>query len=523
VGVTRPGLAALLAAGLSLVAAPAAAASAARVVVSAGSSTLGAATSARIDLDAGDTPAAFAALYVPAGYGVVSGQPTGATIGSVASGEAELGGVVEQLTGSLVVRDPASAAADAAAVACGAPGAPAGWALELATSQGSIAVPVVARPATESFAAFRLDLCFGAAGLTLHSVKLTLPALVQNPTAAGVYAWRAVLVPPGSGGAGSAVEARSLLAVPVRVSLAGRYDARRQQAVLAGVVTAGGSPLAHATLPLFATSGGRGGVRSGSVTTDGAGRFSVRRAVHKRTSFRVSGSLRAQDVTATSCGDPIAPGGCVSATRSELAAESPSVRVTPPAIALGHAVLRYGSRGAQVRLLQEQLIRLHYLPPGAHGGVLDDRTWHAVVAFQGWRYLGRTGVVDARTWRALATAILPQPFWGMHRGVEIDISRQVLLLVDHGRTVRAIHVSTAAPGHYTPHGHFHVYRKERLSWSVPFKVWMPYANYFDAGFAVHGLASVPAYPASHGCVRVPLVEAPIVYAFTYVGMPVWVR
>jgi len=34
-----------------------------------------------------------------------------------------------------------------------------------------------------------------------------------------------------------------------------------------------------------------------------------------------------------------------------------------------------------------------------------------------------------------------------------------------------------------------------------------YPSYFSGGFAIHGSASVPAYPASHGCVRVPMFAA----------------
>ena len=78
---------------------------------------------------------------------------------------------------------------------------------------------------------------------------------------------------------------------------------------------------------------------------------------------------------------------------------------------------------------------------------------------------------------------------------------------------RAIHVSTGAPGTPTPTGRFRVYRKQRESWSVPFRVWLPWASYFSAGFALHGYADVPPFPASHGCVRIPLSEAPTVYAF----------
>jgi hypothetical protein len=168
-------------------------------------------------------------------------------------------------------------------------------------------------------------------------------------------------------------------------------------------------------------------------------------------------------------------------------------------------------------------VELRYLPPGSVNGLFGERTWHAVVAFQGWEGLPRDGVVAARTWRRLDHAHAPRPWGGLERGVQIDRSRQVLLMVNGGRLVRALHVSTAAPGHVTPAGHFSVYRKEVLSWSIPFQAWMPYANYFYGGFAVHGYSSVPPYPASHGCVRVPMIEAPILYAFATYGTPVWIR
>jgi len=175
-----------------------------------------------------------------------------------------------------------------------------------------------------------------------------------------------------------------------------------------------------------------------------------------------------------------------------------------------------------VRRLREELVRLRYLPPGGVGTVFDERTWHAVVAFQGWNGLPRDGVAGRGTWMLLERAAPPRPFGGMRAGIQIDLGRQVALLVRDGRTVRAIHVSTGAFGR-TPRGRFAVYRKERLSWSVPFSTWMPWASYFLGGYAMHAYPSVPAYPASHGCVRLPPVEAPGVYAFARYGTAVWVR
>ena len=97
-----------------------------------------------------------------------------------------------------------------------------------------------------------------------------------------------------------------------------------------------------------------------------------------------------------------------------------------------------------------------------------------------------------------------------------------MLLVDHGKLVRAVHVSTGMPGLATPAGRFAVYLKSPDWWSTRYDVWMSYASFFVGGDAIHGFAPVPAYPASHGCVRMSLPEAPFVYGFLKLGTPVFV-
>jgi lipoprotein-anchoring transpeptidase ErfK/SrfK len=160
-----------------------------------------------------------------------------------------------------------------------------------------------------------------------------------------------------------------------------------------------------------------------------------------------------------------------------------------------------------------RLVALGYLPAGGVTRILDARGQNALLAFQGWEGLPRTAVLDDATARRLATADRPHPIVGSSRAVEILRARGVALLVRGDRVVRAIHVSTGAPGRATPSGSFRVYRKERMSWSRPFSAWLPYASYFTGGIALHEYPSVPAYPASHGCVRVPHDEAPTVYGF----------
>ena len=90
-------------------------------------------------------------------------------------------------------------------------------------------------------------------------------------------------------------------------------------------------------------------------------------------------------------------------------------------------------------------------------------------------------------------------------GDHIEVSKplQVLFVVRGGRVILVSHVSTGATGN-TPAGRWHVYSK------VP--GWLPDgmfdSSFFLRGFAIHGYPTVPFYPGSHGCVRVPLWLAP---------------
>lgn len=192
----------------------------------------------------------------------------------------------------------------------------------------------------------------------------------------------------------------------------------------------------------------------------------------------------------------------------------------PTRVARSAATLQLGSRGAAVWRMQQELERLGYLPAGSADGVFGERTWQAVVAFQGWSGIERDGVAGAHTRAALSSAHRPTP-WSTAEGMEVHIPQQVLLLVRGGRVWRAVHVSTGRPGWPTPVGHFDVIERDVQSWSAPFDVWMPLAQYFFPGFAIHEFSEVPDYPASHGCVRVPEVEARVVWDFGRVGMRVW--
>lgn len=191
--------------------------------------------------------------------------------------------------------------------------------------------------------------------------------------------------------------------------------------------------------------------------------------------------------------------------------------------ATAHAGLQYGDKGPAVLALQKRLIGLKYLAVAARNGVYGYRTLQAVTAFQGWVGLTRDGVAGPATFGRLSTAHIPIPWSRSVRHMEVHKSRQVLLLIAHGLVVRAIHVSTAAPGHVTPVGFFTIYRKERMSWSRQFSVWLPFADYFTGGYAFHEYPDVPGYPASHGCIRMPAGDATLVWYWATLGTRVRIQ
>ncbi|MCW3014958.1 MAG: hypothetical protein JWO02_2050 [Solirubrobacterales bacterium] len=180
-----------------------------------------------------------------------------------------------------------------------------------------------------------------------------------------------------------------------------------------------------------------------------------------------------------------------------------------------------GPAVAGIKEVQQRLADFGFLPAGAVDGLAGYQTQQAIMAFQAWHGLQRDGVAGPMTKQKLAKAGRPQPRGtGPARRLEVHRAKGVALEIVGGKVVRAIHVSAGGPGTETPAGTYTVFRKELRSWSVPFSTWLPYASYFNNGIAFHEYADVPAFPASHGCVRVPAPEAKGVYAFATNGTTV---
>ena len=177
--------------------------------------------------------------------------------------------------------------------------------------------------------------------------------------------------------------------------------------------------------------------------------------------------------------------------------------------------LGVGSTGPSVLALKEALNRMH-LALGRVDSSFGLDTRDAVVAFQKLHGLPRTGTVDARFWRVISASSAPH---ARYPGDHIEVSKplQVLFVVRGGRVILVSHVSTGATGN-TPVGRWHVYSK------VP--GWLPDgmfdSSFFLRGFAIHGYPTVPFYPGSHGCVRVPVWLAPRIYSYDPAGSTIYI-
>jgi lipoprotein-anchoring transpeptidase ErfK/SrfK len=205
--------------------------------------------------------------------------------------------------------------------------------------------------------------------------------------------------------------------------------------------------------------------------------------------------------------------------RAEHAATAQQVAFSAhsPGVRFVHANLGLGAQGQSVRLLQSELNVLHYAVP--LNGVFDEATGQALVAYRKMTGLQRIPYAGKQVFELLARRVgsfhVRYPRDGRH--VEADLAKQVLAEIDAGGRVRKIYTtSSGKPSTPTVLGRFQVYEKTPGENSEG----MVDSNYFIRGYAIHGYAEVPTYAASHGCLRVPVPDAPAIYAWVTVGTPV---
>ncbi len=117
------------------------------------------------------------------------------------------------------------------------------------------------------------------------------------------------------------------------------------------------------------------------------------------------------------------------------------------------------------------------------------------------------------------------------RYIDIDISSQALFIFENGFEKGAFKVSTGIRGMDTPIGTFEVMGKSTRPWSQKYSLYMPWFIQFTReGHGIHELPEWPGgvkegthhlgIPVSHGCVRLGVGPAKVVYDFVENGTPV---
>jgi lipoprotein-anchoring transpeptidase ErfK/SrfK len=227
---------------------------------------------------------------------------------------------------------------------------------------------------------------------------------------------------------------------------------------------------------------------------------------------------------------------------TESAGTSPGTSTVAPTTPLNSGsftpsrILKVGSQGEAVLALEKRLMELRY-DVGTVDGFYDQQTLQGVLAFQKYAQLKRTGTYTLKTQEALPQAEVPSglhPEMGLPR-IEINLTRQVLMLFDKQGLNRVIAVSTGSNRKYceiskksgeqvcgvarTPRGKF------RIQWRISGwresdlgKLYNPL--YFNGGFAIHGSPLVPADNVSHGCVRISIATSQWFYDTVKDGTPV---
>lgn len=194
--------------------------------------------------------------------------------------------------------------------------------------------------------------------------------------------------------------------------------------------------------------------------------------------------------------------------------------------------LTRGESGPEVLALQKRLAELGYWN-GTADGEFGPLTVQAVYALQKAAGIGRDGAVGPKTRKALDQGVRPKAKSSSGHRVEIDLKRQLLMIVDDGKVTKIFNTSTGSNENYqqdgntyravTPPGKFKVGRQIDGWRHAPLgDLYRP--KYFNGGIAIHGAYSIPPYPASHGCARLSIAAMDWLWKSGEVpiGTSVWV-
>jgi hypothetical protein len=147
--------------------------------------------------------------------------------------------------------------------------------------------------------------------------------------------------------------------------------------------------------------------------------------------------------------------------------------------------------------------------------VFDNGTELALDAYHRLLHRGTYKTLDGRTISFLLNGWgqfrLRYPRHGRH--AEVNLSLQLLALADGARIDHIFPTSSGKPSTPTILGNFQVY--SRVRGYLPDGMY--YSSFFHGGYAIHGYDPAPDYPASHGCVRIPIPDAITAYRWLNYG------
>ena len=191
--------------------------------------------------------------------------------------------------------------------------------------------------------------------------------------------------------------------------------------------------------------------------------------------------------------------------------------------------LRQGDQSPEVQQLQETLLALGFRPGDADGRFGADTT-SAVLAFQKHEGLDRDGIVGPGVLSALENPQGAGPQVTSGPRIEVDLDRQIAFIIDALGTLTTINISSGSGRTYdqpdggsavayTPTGEFTVERSiDGIREAALGSLYRP--HYFHEGWAIHGSPNVPAYPASHGCIRTSNYDQDFLFPVVAVDDPV---
>ncbi|WP_246149108.1 L,D-transpeptidase family protein [Nonomuraea turkmeniaca] len=223
-----------------------------------------------------------------------------------------------------------------------------------------------------------------------------------------------------------------------------------------------------------------------------------------------------------------------------IAAGAQSVPTAAP-VAAPRKTLKLGAKGKAVTWLQKRLTELGYRP-GKADGRYGGTTLAAVWAFQKVNGIKPSSTIAKRTWAALETPKTPKVLVknGKPTRAEVNLAKQIMVLYVGGEAKLITHISSGSGVPYcetttwqgreqrfcgsarTPTGNYRTTWRTS-GWHKSYLGQLYNPIFFNGGIAFHGALSVPLYPASHGCVRLPMNVAQVLPEMLGKGVPVHVR